>query len=361
MKKLSLCMIVKDEQECLARALENADIFADEIIIVDTGSSDKTKEIAKNFSDKIYDFKWVGDFSKARNFSFDKASCPYIMWLDADDIVPNSSAESIADWKKQEEDVDVVMCPYVANYDENFNPVFEYLRERIVKNSKALRWHDRVHEVIVPSGKIINSTAIKIFHGKKKKEATSRNLLIYKQMLEEGEKLSPRSNFYYARELYFNNYINEAIHEFSRFLSGGEGWKENNIEACLNLAKCYCLQEKYSNALTSLFGSFIYDIPRSEVLYEIGNIYSQKEEFSKAIYWYKLALASKPEIESGGFVNIETCTFLPALALCVCYDKMGDKLNAFHYHEIAKGFKPQDKSVLHNQEYFDNLMKNTKK
>ncbi len=361
MKKLSLCMIVKDEEDSLDRALENAKIFADEIIIVDTGSTDKTKEIAKKYSDKIFDYTWVGDFSKARNFSFDQATLPYIMWLDADDIIPKSSAESIKKWKDSEGEEDVVMCPYVANYDENFNPIFEYLRERIVKNTKALRWHDRVHEVIVPSGKIIHNYEIKIFHGKNEKKYSSRNLIIYKQMLDEGQQLSPRSLFYYARELYFNNFIDEAIHEFSRFISSGLGWKENNIEACLNLAKCYCIQEKYTNALTSLFGTFIYDLPRSEVLYEIGNIYSQKEDFSRAIYWYKLALGNKIDLDSGGFVNVETSTFLPALALCVCYDKLGDTVNSYHYHEVAKAYKPQDKSVLHNQEYFDNLKKNNQK
>ncbi len=358
MKKLSLCMIVKDEEKTLARALENVHLFADEIIIVDTGSTDKTKEIAGRFSKNVYDFKWVGDFSKARNFSFDKASSPYIMWLDADDIIPLSTAQNIATWKEDDSQPDVVMCPYVANYDEEFNPIFEYLRERIVKNTKVLRWHDRVHEVIVPCGNVVTMKDIKIFHGKKESKSSSRNLLIYKQMIEEGEKLSPRGMFYYARELYFNNLIDEAIHEFSRFLSSGQGWRENNIEACLDLAKCYCIKEKYLNALTSLFGTFIYDLPRSEVLYEIGNVYSIMQDYNHAIYWYKLALESKPELESGGFVNIETSSFLPALALCVCYDKLGDKINAYHFHLIAKGFKGDDESVLHNQEYFDNLIKN---
>ena len=76
MKKLSLCMIVKNEEETLERALENAIVFADEIIIVDTGSSDNTKTIAKKFTNKVYDFDWVDDFSKARNYSFSLASSP---------------------------------------------------------------------------------------------------------------------------------------------------------------------------------------------------------------------------------------------------------------------------------------------
>ena len=84
---ISLCMIVKDEEDVLARCLESAADTADEIIIVDTGSADATKEIARRYTDKVYDFAWTDDFSAARNFSFSKAEMEYCMWLDADDIL----------------------------------------------------------------------------------------------------------------------------------------------------------------------------------------------------------------------------------------------------------------------------------
>lgn len=355
MKKLSLCMIVKNEEKTLPRALKNAKNYADEIIIVDTGSQDKTKEVAKKFTENIFDFEWNYDFSKARNFSFDKATLEYIMWLDADDILTDDTVKAINAWKESEDDIDVVMCPYVASFDENYKPVFQYLRERIVKNTTALRWHDRVHEVIIPSGKIVNNEEIKIFHGKTKKEKSDRNLLIYRQILKEEGMLSPRGMFYFARELYFNNFIDEAIHEFSRFLADGKGWSENNIEACLNLAKCYQIKKKYTNALTALYGSFMYDTPRSEVLYEIGNVYLAIENYNSAIYWFKQALDFKPSLSNGGFVNMDTCTILPAINLCLCYDKIGNLQEAYHYHEIAKAFNPFDKSVLFNEEYFASL------
>ena len=74
MVTISLCMIVKDEEEILARCLDCVADLMDEIIIVDTGSTDKTKEIARRYTDKIYDFKWENDFSAARNFAFSKAT-----------------------------------------------------------------------------------------------------------------------------------------------------------------------------------------------------------------------------------------------------------------------------------------------
>ena len=360
MKSLSLCLIVKNEEKKLKKCLKNAEVYADEIIIVDTGSDDNTIEVARLFTDKIYTFKWDDDFSKARNFSFDKATCEYCMWLDADDFLTDESAQNILAWKQQGEKCDVLMCPYVAGYDQDLQPTFHYLRERIVKNLPALRWHDRVHEVIVPSGKIVNNQEILIYHGKKAGKYSNRNLLIYKKMLALNEKFSPRNQFYYARELYFNKLYDEAIHEFSKFLTDGKGWKENNIEACLNLAKCYKQKGKMENALTTLFGSFIYDLPRPEILYEIGNIFFEKEEFTTAIYWYKKALDNKDNILSGAFVNTEASTFLPAIQLCVCYDKINDILSAYHYNEIAKFYHPEDPAVVQNTKYFDMVFKEKK-
>ena len=81
-------MIVKNECEVLDRVLGSVISFADEIIVIDTGSTDNTAEIAKKYTDKVFSFEWKDDFSAARNFSFSKGTSDYLMWLDADDVVP---------------------------------------------------------------------------------------------------------------------------------------------------------------------------------------------------------------------------------------------------------------------------------
>ena len=86
MISISLCMIVKNEAEILARCLDSLAGLMDEIIIVDTGSTDDTKEIARQYTDLVYDFSWCDDFAAARNFSFSKATKEYIYAPDADEV-----------------------------------------------------------------------------------------------------------------------------------------------------------------------------------------------------------------------------------------------------------------------------------
>ena len=84
---ISLCMIVKNEEDTLARCLDTVQDIVDEINIVDTGSTDRTKEIAKKYTSRIFDYPWNDSFSDARNESFKHATKDYILYLDADDVL----------------------------------------------------------------------------------------------------------------------------------------------------------------------------------------------------------------------------------------------------------------------------------
>ncbi|MFN4149737.1 MAG: glycosyltransferase family 2 protein, partial [Candidatus Sericytochromatia bacterium] len=84
-QKLSLCLITKNEEKNIARCLDSVQGIVDEIILLDTGSTDKTVEIAKNYNAKIFYSDWENDFSKARNESINKATGDWILILDADE------------------------------------------------------------------------------------------------------------------------------------------------------------------------------------------------------------------------------------------------------------------------------------
>ena len=124
---ISLCMIVKNEEDTLERCLSCVEGIADEIVIVDTGSSDRTKEIASRFTDRIYDYEWKDDFGAARNESFSKATKEYCMWLDADDVIPEEEQKKLRCLKAgMTQQGDVVMVRYATEIDEEGKPVFFY-------------------------------------------------------------------------------------------------------------------------------------------------------------------------------------------------------------------------------------------
>ena len=90
MNEISIAMIVKDEEKILENTLKALkDNEFNDIVIVDTGSTDKTKEIAKKYTNKVYDYKWDNDFSRARNYSLEKVDNDIVLIIDADEVVEN--------------------------------------------------------------------------------------------------------------------------------------------------------------------------------------------------------------------------------------------------------------------------------
>ena len=141
MPTISLCMIVKNEEIHIARCLDSVADLVDEIIIVDTGSTDRTVDIVSKYTSKIYFYPWKDDFSAARNESFSKATMDYCMWMDADDVLEDSEKDKFLQLKQSlPPDTDMVMMKYHTAFDEAGNPSFSYFRERWIKNCPQYRW-----------------------------------------------------------------------------------------------------------------------------------------------------------------------------------------------------------------------------
>lgn len=354
--KISLCLIVKNEEKVLSRCLENAARFADEIIIVDTGSTDKTKEIAKRFTDKVFDFVWINDFSAARNFAFAKAEMDYQMWLDADDVIPEQSVNEINELKKTlDNDVEIVTMKYVLSFDQNNNPAFHSTRERLFKKSKNYQWIDPVHECIPLVGNI-QYTDIEIWHQKEKTDILStRNIDIYKALEESGKEFSSRQLYYYARELKDHNETDKAIIFFEKFLASGSGWIEDLISCCQQLAIEYKNNGNKEKVLPTLLKSFEYDIPRPEICCELGYYYKDKQDYKHAFKWFDLA-ANLPNHHSVGFVFSDYSGYIPNIEACVCLSFLGEYKKANDYNEKAALSKPDCLSVKQNRDYLRELI-----
>lgn len=349
--KISLCMIVKNEEKVLDRILSKAKLFSDEIIIVDTGSTDKTIDIAKKYTHKIYPFKWCDDFAKARNFSFAKATCDYIMWLDADDYITDENVQKISDIKKAKHDCDIFMFRYAINWDNEGKPTFEYYRERIVKNDPKFLWKGWVHEAITLQGNI-KYFDITIEHRKVEHERDkSRNLKIYEKHINNSEKLDARGRFYYSRELYFNNKIDEAIVSFDLYLKECKGYLPNIIDAHLMLSKCYVIKSQLDEAKNILIESIKFAPPNGEICCALGDIYQKQNNISSSIFWYTTATFCPINMENGGFVQKDYYDFIPYLQLSCLYYMLGNKDKFAEYHEKAKGIKPTHPSIINNEKF----------
>ncbi len=354
---ISLCMIVKNEESFLARCLDSVKDLVEEIIIVDTGSTDKTKEIAYKYTNKVYDFCWVNDFSLARNYAFSKATKDYQMWIDADDVITEDSRSKILELKRNlKKEIDIVTFKYITHYDKYGDPILISTRGRLFKREKNYLWKESVHEYIGLCGKIFYADDIFISH-KKESSSGDRNLKIYESKIQKGENLSPRGTYYFARELKDNKRYVEAIYYFKKFLDSNLGWIEDNISTCFNMSICYELLKDDEKILPILLKSFQYDSPRAEIICQIGYYYLNNNDYKKAADWFLIA-ANLENSNTLGFKLTDYWGYIPNIELAVCYYKLGHVDKAILHNEKALKIKPKSQSAINNKNFFEKLEKN---
>ena len=155
MPTIALCMIVKNEEEMLQGCLESVRDFVDEMIVVDTGSTDNTKQIAIDSGAVLYDFDWIDDFSAARNFAKSKTSCDYIISLDADERLVLSTPELLQETiEADDKSVIFVRLTPAMSIDSDLQKVLSGEQStraatflpRILKNYQGNDWEGRIHE-----------------------------------------------------------------------------------------------------------------------------------------------------------------------------------------------------------------------
>ncbi|WP_213469377.1 tetratricopeptide repeat-containing glycosyltransferase family 2 protein [Paenibacillus dendritiformis] len=357
MISISLCMIVKNEEGSIARCLSSVQDIVDEIIIVDTGSTDGTKEIVRKYTDQIFDFVWIDDFAAARNYAFSCATKDYIFWLDADDILKDEDRKKFSTLKGGlDQSVDSVTMDYHLAFDEFGNVTSSVRRNRLVKRRNKFRWIGAVHEYLEVWGNILNSD-VAITHSRLHHDS-DRNLRIYQKRLLHGEEFSPRDLYYFANELVDHQMYQQAICYYEKFLATGKGWIEDNIAACGKLADCYHELGNREQELASSLRSFQYGSPRAEFCCRLGFHFLQQEDIRTAIFWYKVATQLEQSRDNWGFLNPVCSTWLPHLQLCVCYDRIGEYELAHYHNEIACSYRPTDPRVMQNKRYLESVLSN---
>ena len=194
--KLSVCAIVKDEQENIRDMIRDAKRFADEIVIVDTGSTDETPKIAQELGAKVFNFKWNDNFSDARNYSIEKATGDWILWLDADDRVPEEEAEKINELKKVLGNMRDTVFYFLVESTEANGDTWHWFQLRLFPKIDGLRFEGRVHEQISFAAERLGlkhrNVNIKIIHtGYADPEAMRKKMMRNLRLLELEERERP--------------------------------------------------------------------------------------------------------------------------------------------------------------------------
>jgi tetratricopeptide (TPR) repeat protein len=326
---LSLCMIVRDEEEMLPRCLAAAAPAVDEIIVVDTGSTDATVEIAKSFGAKVIEFPWTGSFSDARNVSFEAATGDWLMYLDADEILVTEDIEHLRaltgrTWR---EAFYLVETSYTGELGDGGAMVNNALR--VFRNRPEYRFKDRLHEQIAHTlptyipGRVEQS-AVRVTHYgylgavRDAKEKSQRNVeLLRKQAAESPQ--TPFLHFNLGSEYIVAGNLSAAVEELktARTLLTQDG----SITRCeyapslftrlvMVLRMCGRMTEAHATAADglALFPQF------TDLVLAQGRIAQMQGEADQAIALYRRCIEMGdaparygPQLGSG--------TFLPRLVL----------------------------------------------
>ena len=224
---LSLAMIVKDEEEMLPRCLAAVKDAVDEMIVVDTGSTDRTVEIAESFGAKVLHHEWTGDFSAARNVSFDAATSDWVLYLDADEVLVADDVERLRDLTKRvwREAFYLVETNYTGDLGDGEALTHNALR--VFRNRDGYRFDGRLHEQIANKLPAFNperleSTTVRIEHYgylasvRDAKEKSRRNIELLEQQAREGSGRGPFLHFNLGSEYAAAGENQAALREFAK-------------------------------------------------------------------------------------------------------------------------------------------------
>lgn len=349
MATISLCMIVKNEEAILARCLDSIADLMDEIIIVDTGSTDRTREIASHYTDQIYDFPWNNDFSAARNFSFSKAQMEYIYAADADEVLDSFNRERFARLKEVLlPEIEIVQMKYVTEtaFDTVLNTQKEY-RPKLFKRLRTFTWVDPIHETVRLNPVIFDSD-IEILH-KPQTLHSKRDFSIFVNAFRHDGKFSPKIRNMYARELLKTGDSKDFADAKNVFLSilNNDPSEEAIKEASCVLAHAYRLEDN-KNEFFKLTMKDMLTTPCAEICYELGTYFLSQKDYDEAVLWFYNAA-----YETESILDVHTSGDLPLLGLVECYEYLlteakaqipSDSFLVSQYEEMLEHYRIEAKN-----------------
>jgi len=264
MKRLAIAMIVKNEESCLAKCLDSFKMWQGvyPIYIADTGSTDKTKEIAAKYTDKIFDYKWNDNFAEARNFIQEKVESDWTLSIDADEYMNSGDLFRIMN-AINEADAHGL---HTVSVKIDYGTLHHYF-PKIYRS--AHRWKGAIHNYLDVVED--NKSDIIIFAGRSKAHANDpdRAFRILTKEVNSGK--GPREIYYLAREYWYKKQYEMCIDKVNQYLKRAN-WQPEIADAYLMRARCHGYLKQYAQARDSCMKAININADFKEALDFMGRL-----------------------------------------------------------------------------------------
>lgn len=283
--KLSACLIVKNEKDHINDVLSSL-IGVDEIVVVDTGSTDNTVELARKFTDKIFtDYQWNDDFAEARNYALSKCTGDWIISIDADEILEPGSVEKI---RKIIESARPDQLHFSVEMTAKSNGQKHNL-PRIMRNDGSVRWFGAAHETLFPVQRNITDVVVTYGYSTAHALDPDRMLRILAKQVN-GPDGTPRDLYYYAREFWYRRDFVQAERLFNEYVTIAT-WPPEKADALLYQARCLFILQKGDKAREVCMEAILLNPDFKEVLLFMADLHFEPWKHK----WERLAAAATSE------------------------------------------------------------------
>lgn len=364
--RLSQCMIVKNEEKNIRRALTWGKNIVCEQIVVDTGSTDSTVEIAKELGAKVYHFEWIDDFSAAKNFAIEQATGNWIAFLDADEYFLEDDAKKILPLLSRLEEerrrlkIPLIVRSALANLDDEGNTTSIATQARLFSNVRNLRYDGRIHENLMIGAKKAPTAfeardMLMIYHtgysNKVYKETRKldRNIAILRKEVEKDPE-NYEAWAYLGDSLMANRQLKEAEEVYNLVVDhmGPELIQERRDFVFCNLLKIkYNLRVMDENDILTTYYKSVEDgclAPDAE--YWVGRWMLDRGKLESGIKYLELALSRLEQYKRDG--NLDMAGSLPYIysRLFDAYRVFNRAQEAVRYGTLYLRMEPYGENVL---------------
>lgn len=342
MHPISVCIIAKNEESRIEQCLASVKPCGFEIVVVDTGSTDRTKEIAAQYADKVLDFAWCDDFSAARNFSLQEASNNWIFMMDCDETIKEIDVEELNYFRKHLSDkVGSVSRENLVTQNGALTLNNIDYTERFF-NRKLYRYTGIIHEQLTPvrgheiPALLLHTTLLHTGYDLTPKERETKYRRNF-TLLEKQAQMDPENPYLY----YQLGKSCEILEDYARACTYYDKGLEFDLDP--ELAYVQAMVVSYGNALlrtgqaeTALGFEGVYDDFSSvtDFIYLMGNIYKDNAMYEQALAQYQKALQMPPGRLNGAN------TFLPFYQSGQIFEILHDTDTARALYEQCGDFTP---------------------